>query len=93
VALGAGILFLLIVIVGGGFAIRRIVIPKVSNWARVASGIVGLLLVLPFMLTALGGYGGRDAASQARMVGNRTPWSEVGSRSTPSRQLAATRLD
>jgi 4-amino-4-deoxy-L-arabinose transferase-like glycosyltransferase len=66
VALGAGILFLLIVIVGGGFAIRRIVIPKVSNWARVASGIVGLLLVLPFMLPL--------AATAAEMQLHRREW-------------------
>ncbi len=68
-ALGAGILFLLIAIVGGGFAIREIVMPKVPNWARAVSGIAGLLLVLPFMLTTFDGYGGRDAASPAENGG------------------------
>lgn len=53
VALGGGILFLLVAIVGGGFAIREIAMPRVPTWARVASGVFGLLLLLPFMLTTL----------------------------------------
>ncbi|HEY2764052.1 MAG TPA: hypothetical protein VGJ13_08590 [Pseudonocardiaceae bacterium] len=53
VALGGGILFLLVAIVGGGFAIREIALPKVPKWARVASGVFGILLLLPFMLTTL----------------------------------------
>jgi hypothetical protein len=77
VALGAGIIFLLIAIVGGGFAIREIVMPKVPNWARVVSGIAGLLLVLPFMLTAFSGYVGRGAASPAENGGR--PHSETRS--------------
>lgn len=55
VALGGGILFLLVAIVGGGFAIREISLPKVPNWARVASGVFGLVLLLPFVLTTLQG--------------------------------------
>jgi hypothetical protein len=55
VALGGGILFMLVAIVGGGFVIREIAMPRVPHWARVASGVVGLLLLLPFMLALLRG--------------------------------------
>jgi hypothetical protein len=55
VALGGGILFVLVAIVGGGFAIREIVLPKVPRWARAASGVFGILLLLPFMLNLLPG--------------------------------------
>jgi len=51
--------------------------PKVPNWARLVAGIVGVLLVLPFMLTAFGGYGDRDAASPAENGGR--PHSEARS--------------
>jgi hypothetical protein len=55
VALAGGILFVLVAIVGGGFAIREIVLPKVPRWARAASGVFGILLLLPFMLALLRG--------------------------------------
>jgi hypothetical protein len=55
VALAGGILFVLVAIVGGGFAIREIVLPKVPRWARAASGVFGILLLLPFMLALLHG--------------------------------------
>lgn len=51
VALAAGILFVLVAIVGGGFAIREISVPTVPHWARVASAVFGILLLLPFLLT------------------------------------------
>jgi len=40
-----GLLFILIAIVGGGFNIREITIPKVPKWMRVVSFIVGLGLL------------------------------------------------
>lgn len=42
VALAGGILFVLVAIVGGGFTIRELVMPKVPHWARVAAGVFGL---------------------------------------------------
>lgn len=53
VALAGGMLFLLVAIVGGGFAIREISMPKVPHWARVACGVFGLLLLVPFALSLL----------------------------------------
>jgi len=65
VALGGGILFVLVAIVGGGFAIREIALPKVPRWARVASGVFGILLLLPFMLNLLPGKTARDSTVAA----------------------------
>jgi hypothetical protein len=66
VALGGGILFALVAVVGGGFTVKEIVIPKVPNWARVVSGAVGaFLLALPFVLTTLGERIGQDTAPSA----------------------------
>jgi hypothetical protein len=53
VALAGGMLFLLVAIVGGGFAIREISMPRVPHWARVACGVFGLLLLIPFALSLL----------------------------------------
>jgi hypothetical protein len=64
-ALGGGILFMLVAIVGGGFVIREIAMPRVPHWARVASGVVGLLLLLPFMLALLRGGESGDATPSA----------------------------
>jgi hypothetical protein len=55
VALGGGIFFLAMAIVGGGFAIREISMPRVPNWARVASGVFGIVLLLPFLLAMMRG--------------------------------------
>lgn len=55
VALAGGILFLLVAIVGGGFAIREISLPTVPSWARVASAVFGLLLLVPFLLATFRG--------------------------------------
>lgn len=48
VALLGGLLFLLIAIVGGGFTAREIIMPRVPLWARAASLIVGVALVVPY---------------------------------------------
>jgi hypothetical protein len=52
VGLGMGGLFLLIAVVGGGFTAKELTIPTVPKWARMASGILGGLL-LTFSLYAL----------------------------------------
>lgn len=46
VALGGGILFLLVAVVGGGFTMREVVIPEVPRWARGAAALIGLTLVI-----------------------------------------------
>jgi nitrogen fixation-related uncharacterized protein len=61
VALAGGILFVLVAIVGGGFTIRELVMPRVPHWARAASAVFGLLLLVPFLLTVLNGQFDRDA--------------------------------
>ena len=48
----AGIIFILIAIVGGGFEIKEIKIPTVAKWARIVSGILGLVFCgLFFIIT------------------------------------------
>ena len=71
VALAGGILFLLVAIVGGGFVIREISIPRVPNWARVAAAVFGMLLLLPFLLTLFrGGVGGTGSPPGAVFSGS-----------------------
>jgi hypothetical protein len=64
VALGGGIFFLVVAIVGGGFSIREISMPRVPSWARVASGVSGVLLLLPFLLALIRGGVGEDSGSR-----------------------------
>jgi len=64
VALLGGLLFLLIAIVGGGFTIREIMMPRVPSWARVASLLVGAALIGPYFAAALTAGPG-DAASDS----------------------------
>ncbi len=40
-----GLLFILIAIIGGGFSIKEITIPKIPKWMRVLSFLVGLGLI------------------------------------------------
>jgi hypothetical protein len=49
IALLAGVLFILIAVVGGGFTVREIKIPKVPGWARLVSLVVGLAFIGPFL--------------------------------------------
>jgi hypothetical protein len=63
VALGGGILFVLVAIVGGGFTLRELVMPRVPHWARAASAVFGLLLLVPFLLTILNGQMDKGAQS------------------------------
>jgi hypothetical protein len=65
VALGGGILFVLVAIVGGGFTIRELMMPRVPNWARVASAVFGLLLLSPFVLTVVNGQTEKGARSSS----------------------------
>lgn len=53
IALLAGILFILIAVVGGGFTLRELKIPRVPGWGRTVSLIVGLLFVAPFFYTRI----------------------------------------
>jgi hypothetical protein len=76
VALAGGILFVLVAIVGGGFTLRELVMPRVPHWARVASAVFGLLLLLPFVLTVVNGQIDKDAR----------PVSDSGSDQPPPRQ-------
>jgi len=45
----AGILFLLIAIVGGGFVIKEIQIPRVPKWPRIISGFLGLIFCILYL--------------------------------------------
>lgn len=42
----AGIIFLLIAVVGGGFVIKEIQIPRVPKWTRIISGFLGLIFCI-----------------------------------------------
>ena len=53
-ALLAGILFILIAVVGGGFSIKEVTIPRVPGWARIVALLAGVLFVAPFFV---GRYG------------------------------------
>jgi hypothetical protein len=65
VALLGGLLFLLIAIVGGGFTIREIIMPRVPMWARAASLLVGVALVVPYFGTGSGPSPLGDAAADS----------------------------
>lgn len=52
VALAAGILFLLIGVVGGGFSVEKAQIPQVPTWGRVASSVIGLSFLGWFVFTS-----------------------------------------
>jgi hypothetical protein len=73
VALGGGIFFLVVAIVGGGFAVREISMPRVPSWARVASGVSGILLLLPFLLDVLRGGIGEGVGSRPEAGVGRQP--------------------
>jgi hypothetical protein len=51
IGLLAATLFLLIAVVGGGFTIKELSIPKVPNAARVLAGLLGVLFAVPFVLS------------------------------------------
>jgi hypothetical protein len=53
IALLAGILFLVIAVVGGGFTIERLQVPTVPNWSRIASAVLGVLFVGGFFYTSM----------------------------------------
>ena len=44
----AAILFVLIALVGGGFVVKEVTIPRVPGWARAVSAVLGLLFFLLF---------------------------------------------
>jgi hypothetical protein len=53
VALAAGILFLLIGVVGGGFSVEKAQIPQVPTWGRIVSSLIGLSFLGWFVYTSL----------------------------------------
>ena len=53
VALAAGILFLLIGVVGGGFSVEKAQIPQVPTWGRIVSSLIGLSFLGWFVFTSL----------------------------------------
>ncbi|MGM0585128.1 MAG: hypothetical protein ACQEUZ_10820 [Pseudomonadota bacterium] len=54
IVLLAGILFLLIAVLGGGFAIREIRLPRAPGWARAVSALVGLAFLGLFVAEHFG---------------------------------------
>jgi hypothetical protein len=54
VALLGGLLFLLLAIVGGGFTVKEIIMPRVPIWARLVCLLVGAVLVVPYFLGTVG---------------------------------------
>lgn len=55
IALLAGILFILIGVVGGGFTLKEISIPRVPAWARAVSMAIGLIFVGVFFYDRMTG--------------------------------------
>jgi hypothetical protein len=49
----AGILLLVIAVVGGGFTIERVQVPPVPGWSRVASGVLGVAFMGGFLFSVL----------------------------------------
>lgn len=57
IGLLAAVLFLLIAVVGGGFTVKELTIPKVPSTARVLAGLLGVLFAVPFVLSQTGADG------------------------------------
>jgi hypothetical protein len=53
ITLLAGVLFLLIAVVGGGFTIERMQIPPVPRWSRIAAGVLGVAFLAGFLVSSL----------------------------------------
>ena len=53
IALLAGVVFLLIAVVGGGFSVERLQIPTVPRWSRVVAGVVGVAFIAGFLVSSL----------------------------------------
>jgi hypothetical protein len=60
----AGVLFFLIAVVGGGFSIREIKLPRVPAWARAASAVLGLVFTGYYFWQELG----RDAGTGPSII-------------------------
>jgi hypothetical protein len=73
IGLTFGAIFLLIAIIGGGFTAKEITVPKVPTWARLAAGIVGVLLLgaglFPSVVSGEGGSTGPPAGSTPSQAG------------------------
>jgi hypothetical protein len=69
VALSAGILFLLIAVVGGGFSVREIKIPDVPTWGRLIAAALGLAFIL---------------SSYFGIFDSSPPFADKGGRETPT---------
>jgi hypothetical protein len=46
----AGVVFLLIALVGGGFSVKEVKLPPVAGWARLLAGLLGAAFVLLYFL-------------------------------------------
>jgi hypothetical protein len=53
ITLLAGVLFLLIAVVGGGFTVERLQIPPVPRWSRIAAGVLGVAFLTGFLVSSL----------------------------------------
>jgi hypothetical protein len=67
IGLLAAVLFLLIAVVGGGFTVKELTIPKVPNAGRVLAGLLGVLFAVPFVLSQAGADGQAGAASRVQL--------------------------
>jgi hypothetical protein len=67
IGLLAAILFLLIAVVGGGFTIKELSIPKVPNVARLLAGLLGVLFAVPFVVSQATPNAGTEEPSTVRL--------------------------
>ena len=72
IGLLAAVLFLLIAVVGGGFTVKELTIPKVPNTARVLAGLLGVLFAVPFVLSQTGSDGETEDPSTVRLSAAQT---------------------
>jgi hypothetical protein len=64
----AGVLFLLLAIIGGGFSAREFTFPSIPKWARVVSGILGLAFILLFILLTLSPTGSAPPSLGTKVI-------------------------
>ncbi|HSJ44854.1 MAG TPA: hypothetical protein VK923_09255 [Euzebyales bacterium] len=67
IGLLAAILFLLIAVVGGGFTVKELSIPRVPSTARILAGLLGVLFAMPFALSQARLDGGPEEPSKVHL--------------------------